>query len=91
MELIELAVQTSLNGEAAILRNIEALLPIAERRGLRIALYPHLRHVTQTTSEVVRLCEYFDHPLLGASFNGYHWYASRRAGWRNASPRSSPG
>ncbi|MFC3058441.1 sugar phosphate isomerase/epimerase family protein [Paenirhodobacter populi] len=77
VELIELAVQTSVNGEAAILRNIEAVLRIAERRDLRIALYPHLRHVTQTTSEVVRLCEYFDHPRLGASFNGYHWYASQ--------------
>ncbi|PSJ44699.1 xylose isomerase [Zobellella endophytica] len=76
VELIELAVQTTLNGTGAILRTIESLLPIAERRGLRIALYPHLRHVTQTTSQVVRLCEHFSHPRLGASFNGYHWFAS---------------
>jgi sugar phosphate isomerase/epimerase len=75
--LIELAVQTSLNGRGAILDFIASILPVAERRGLRIALYPHLRHVTQTTSEVVSLCEHFDHPLLGASFNGYHWYASQ--------------
>lgn len=77
VELIELAVQTSINGAGAIMRMIESLLPIAERRGLRIALYPHLRHVTQTTSQVVRLCEHFDHPRLGASFNGYHWFASQ--------------
>lgn len=77
VSLIELAVQTSLNGRGAILDFIESILPIAEQRGLRIALYPHLRHVTQTTSEVVSLCEHFDHPLLGASFNGYHWYASQ--------------
>ena len=75
--LIELAVQTSLNGRGAILDFIASILPVAERRGLRIALYPHLRHVTQTTSEVVSLCQHFDHPLLGASFNGYHWYASQ--------------
>jgi sugar phosphate isomerase/epimerase len=74
--LIELAVQTSLNGSAGIMRTIESLLPIAERRGLRIALYPHLKHVTQTTAQVVHLCQHFDHPRLGASFNGYHWYAS---------------
>lgn len=49
VELIELAVQTTVNGMAGIKKFIESILPIAERRGLRIALYPHLRHVTQTT------------------------------------------
>ncbi|WP_297835428.1 TIM barrel protein [Pseudomonas sp.] len=77
IELIELAVQTSVNGRDAILRFIESLLPITERRGLRIALYPHLHHVTQTTTQVVQMCEYFNHSRLGASFNGYHWYASQ--------------
>jgi sugar phosphate isomerase/epimerase len=77
VELIELAIQTSLNGTAAILRVIESLLPIVERRNLKIALYPHLHHVTQTTSQVVAVCEHFGHSRLGASFNGYHWYASQ--------------
>jgi sugar phosphate isomerase/epimerase len=75
--LIELAVQTTVHGHEAILRFIESVLPIAERRGLRIALYPHLHHVTQTTAEVVRICEHFNHPRLGASFNAYHWYATQ--------------
>lgn len=77
VELIELAIQTSINGIDGILRSIESLLPIIERRGLRLALYPHLRHVTQTTAQVQRLCEYFNHPRLGMFFNGYHWYASQ--------------
>ena len=77
VELIELAIQTSVNGAQAILQFIESLLPIAERRGLRIALYPHLHHVTQTTEQVVQICELFAHPRLGVSFNGYHWYASQ--------------
>jgi sugar phosphate isomerase/epimerase len=77
VELIELAIQTSVNGTPAILRVIESLLPIAERRGLRIALYPHLHHVTQTTTQVVQMCEHFSHSALGASFNAYHWYASQ--------------
>jgi sugar phosphate isomerase/epimerase len=77
VELIELAIQTTVNGAQAILRFIESLLPIVERRGLRIALYPHLHHVTQTTTQVVQICELFAHPRLGASFNGYHWYASQ--------------
>jgi sugar phosphate isomerase/epimerase len=77
VDLIELAIQTSVNGAPAILRFIESLLPIAEQRGLRIALYPHLHHVTQTTTQVVEICTHFAHPRLGASFNGYHWYASQ--------------
>jgi sugar phosphate isomerase/epimerase len=77
VELIELAVQTSVNGHHAIMRFIESLLPIAERRGLRIALYPHLHHITQTTVQVVEMCQHFAHPRLGASFNSYHWYASQ--------------
>jgi sugar phosphate isomerase/epimerase len=77
VELIELAVQTSVNGADAIKRSIASLLAIAERRGMRIALYPHLRHVTHSTQQVVDLCRYFNHPQLGASFNGYHWYAGQ--------------
>ncbi len=77
VELIELAVQTSLHGDASILRVIESLLPIIERRGLRLALYPHRHHVTETTAQVVEICERFDHRQLGAVFNGYHWYASQ--------------
>jgi sugar phosphate isomerase/epimerase len=77
VELIELAVQTSVNGVKAILQSIERLLPIVERRGLKLALYPHRNHVTETTSHVVEICRFFDHPRLGAVFNGYHWYASQ--------------
>jgi len=77
VQLVELAVQTSLNGANGIKRFIESLLPIIERRGLRLALYPHLHHVTQTTSEVLQLCQHFLHPQLGMSFNGYHWYAGQ--------------
>jgi hypothetical protein len=58
-------------------RMLERLLPICERRGLKIALYPHARYGMQTTSEAVALCEEFNHPLLSIVFNGYHWYANQ--------------
>lgn len=58
-------------------RMLERLLPIAERRGIDIALYPHIRYGMQTTSEAVALCREFDHPRLGIVFNGYHWYANQ--------------
>ncbi|MHA3061684.1 hypothetical protein ACX1N5_13655 [Acinetobacter sp. ANC 4636] len=54
VELIELAVQTSVHGMSGILKTIESYLPIIERRGLRLALYPHLKHVTQITSQVIK-------------------------------------
>jgi hydroxypyruvate isomerase len=56
---------------------LERLLPICERRGLEIALYPHARYGLQTTTEAVALCKAFNHPRLNIVFNGYHWYATQ--------------
>jgi sugar phosphate isomerase/epimerase len=58
-------------------RMLHHLLPICERRGLQIALYPHARYGLQTTTEAVALCEEFNHPNLGIVFHGYHWYANQ--------------
>ncbi len=72
---IELALHSGDKVQDADLRMIERLLPICERRGIDIALYPHARYGMQTTSEAVALCERFNHPRLGIVFNGYHWFA----------------
>lgn len=72
---IELALHSGDQVTDADRRMLARLLPIAERRGIDIALYPHARYGMQTTSEAVALCEEFDHPNLGIVFNGYHWYA----------------
>ncbi|ABL68343.1 sugar phosphate isomerase/epimerase family protein [Paracoccus denitrificans] len=72
---IELALDSGDGVTDADLRMIERLLPICERRGIDIALYPHGRYGMQTTTEAVALCQRFDHPALGIVFNGYHWYA----------------
>ncbi|WP_027350479.1 sugar phosphate isomerase/epimerase family protein [Halotalea alkalilenta] len=74
---IELALHSGDKVEDGDRRMLERLLPIAERRGIDIALYPHVRYGMQTTSEAVELCRYFDHPRLGIVFNGYHWYATQ--------------
>lgn len=57
-------------------RMLERLLPICERRGLHINLYPHARYGLQTTTEAIALCREFNHPRLNIVFNGYHWYAT---------------
>lgn len=74
---IELALHSGESVKDADKRMLENLLPICEHRGIDIALYPHVRYGMQTTSEVISLCEEFDHPQLGIVFNGYHWYANQ--------------
>ncbi|WP_349914845.1 sugar phosphate isomerase/epimerase family protein [Acinetobacter pittii] len=56
---------------------LEKILPIAERKRIDIALYPHARYGMQTTSEAVQLCEEFNNQSLGIVFNGYHWFANQ--------------
>ncbi len=72
---IELALHSGDKIMDADRQMLNKLLPIAERRGIDIALYPHARYGMQTTTEAVALCEEFNHPNLGIVFNGYHWYA----------------
>ncbi|AIM37020.1 xylose isomerase [Sphingobacterium sp. ML3W] len=74
---IELALHSGKEVTDADRKMLTKLLPICERRGIEIALYPHLHYGMQTTSEAVALCEEFNHPQLGIVFNGYHWYATQ--------------
>ncbi|HEX8593906.1 MAG TPA: TIM barrel protein [Pseudomonas sp.] len=74
---VELALHSGAEVTDRDRRMLEHLLPICERRGLNIALYPHARYGMQTTSEAVGLCEEFKHPRLSIVFNGYHWYANQ--------------
>lgn len=74
---IELALHSGDSVTELDRRMLERILPIAQRQGIDIALYPHIRYGMQTTAEAVALCEEFDHPNLGIVFNGYHWYATQ--------------
>lgn len=74
---IELALHSGEKVQDADRRMLEKLLLICERRGIEIALYPHIRYGMQTTGEAVALCREFNHPKLGIVFNGYHWYATQ--------------
>ena len=74
---LQLALHSGDEVSEADYRLLESLLPICERQGIEIALYPHVRYGMQTTSEAVALCQRFQHPRLGILFNGYHWYAAQ--------------
>lgn len=62
-------------GDAAAARWLRALLAVAERRAITLALYPHITHWLERSEDAVRLCRALDHPLLRAVFCGFHWYA----------------
>lgn len=63
-------------GDEAARRSLTPLLERAERRGITIALYPHIRFWLERIEDAVRLCRMIDHPRLGAVFCGYHWFAA---------------
>jgi sugar phosphate isomerase/epimerase len=80
---IELAVRTTdkniqksdATHDGQMLRWLERMLPVAERRGITIALYPHMNFWLERIEDAVRLCEKRKHPRLRTVFCGYHWYA----------------
>lgn len=63
-------------GDGAAERWLGRLLGAAERRGVTLALYPHVSLWLERIEDAVRLCRAIGHPLLRAVFCGYHWYAA---------------
>ncbi len=66
---------------AQIATGIEALLPQAERLGIRLAveplhpMYADTRSAINTLGQANDLCEKIDHPLVGAALDVYHtWW-----------------
>jgi sugar phosphate isomerase/epimerase len=74
-DTIELAIKSAPDDDAVVTFLSERILPIAERRNLRILLYPHINFYVERTHDAARLCERIKHPNLGAMFCGFHWYA----------------
>jgi sugar phosphate isomerase/epimerase len=62
-------------GDAACLKWLGRLLPIAEEHGITLALYPHVGHWLEKLQDAARLCATVQHPNLGMVFTGFHWYA----------------
>lgn len=60
-------------GDDAAVRALEHLLPIAERRDITVALYPHWLFWMERLEDAVRLCQRINHPRLRAVFCGFHW------------------
>lgn len=54
---------------------LRSLLQVAEQRGIRIALYPHVYFWMVRIEDALRLCRRISHPLLGVAFPTFHWYA----------------
>ena len=62
-------------GDDLAARFLDRILPICQRRGIRVLLYPHITFWLERVEDAVRLCRRIAHPNLGVVFCGYHWYA----------------
>ncbi len=62
-------------GDQRMKRWLEKLLPIAQRRGITISLYPHINFWLDRIETSTRLCREIAHPSLKTAFCGFHWYA----------------
>jgi len=61
--------------DARMLRWLDKMLSVAQRRGITVSLYPHMNFWLERVEDAVRLCGKVNHPNLRAVFCGYHWYA----------------
>ncbi|HWG85369.1 MAG TPA: TIM barrel protein [Deinococcales bacterium] len=74
-------------GDGAARAWLERLLPVAQGRGLTLALYPHIGNWLEKVQDAARLCETLRHPSLGIVFTSYHWFA---VDGRNLAARLAP-
>ena len=63
-------------GDAAASALLADLLAVAERRGITLALYPHIRFWMERVEDAARLCRAIDSRHLRMVFATYHWYAA---------------
>lgn len=63
-------------GDTAAAALLGDLLGVAERRGITLALYPHIRFWLERVEDAVRLCRAINSPHLRMVFPVYHWYAA---------------
>ncbi len=61
--------------DVAIVRRLEPLLAMAERRGFDVALYPHSFYPLETPAHAARLVRRIAHPRLSYLFATSHVYA----------------
>ena len=61
--------------DAAIAARLEPLLAIADRRALKVALYPHSFYPLETPAQAARLVRHIKHPRLSYLFATSHVYA----------------
>ncbi|WP_343665985.1 sugar phosphate isomerase/epimerase family protein [Paraburkholderia tropica] len=62
-------------GDVAVIAWLCKALAVAERRGTRLLLYPHIQFWLEKHSDAIRLCERLPHPNLGLTFSALQWYA----------------
>jgi predicted dehydrogenase/sugar phosphate isomerase/epimerase len=72
------------------LRLLEPLVEAAQQSGITVGLYHHVDTWLEQIDDGVRLCRRLDHPALGVTFCGYHWYATGARSLRECVGRAAP-
>jgi sugar phosphate isomerase/epimerase len=60
------------SGDSIAVPELRRLADITASKGLRIAIYPHVKDWTERTTDALRLAKAADHPSLGIGFNLCH-------------------
>ncbi len=61
-------------GDQPALRFLDSLLEQAQQHDVTVSLYAHHAVWLESTHDAVRLCRALQHPNLGITLSGYHWY-----------------
>jgi sugar phosphate isomerase/epimerase len=64
---------SSTDGDPQAVALVQEIAEMAERSGLRVALYPHAGFYVQRVEDAVRLAEKVDRKNVGVTFNLCHW------------------
>ncbi len=62
-------------GDLAAIKLLKPLLDMCQRKQMQLCLYPHINFWLERMEDAIRLCKTVNHPCLGLTFSGFHWYA----------------
>jgi sugar phosphate isomerase/epimerase len=63
------------SGDPYAVKLLQPILDICQTHNMQLCLYPHINFWLERMEDALRICKAVDHPCLGITFSGFHWYA----------------
>lgn len=76
--------------EKRLHRFLDRLLPLAQRSGKTLSLYPHIWFYVERIEQAVRVAREYGQPNLRVTFCGFHWYAVDGTGLAEKLTQAAP-